>query len=107
MDLLVASMQTGRGAAPCQTTHVPRFPGKYPGTWLAAVGTVVLHSSRLGWLGALAARGGPRHPKGHKDVSSQRADPQWYAEQDAKPASCGTTLRAPAPAGIFFLDTGT
>lgn len=78
MDLLVASMQTGRGAAPSQTTHS------------IALGRVL---SGKGWTRAL---------QGHKNVSLQQADPQWYMVRDAKPASCGTTLRAPAPAGIFF-----
>lgn len=93
MDLLVAAMQTGRVAAQARLTIVPKGVGRYleVGTRLRA------HcGSRIALGPVLSGKGWT------KVYLRRRADPQWYKQQDAKPASCGTTLRAPAPAGIFF-----
>lgn len=93
MDLLVGSMRTWSGSKPDYLgSQVPRY-----------LTCCCRHCGTVSLLGrVLSGKGWTRAPKGHKDVSLQQADPQWYMERDAKPASCGTTLRAPAPAGIFF-----
>lgn len=75
------------------------YLGRYLGTYLPS-----LH--RLLGLVLAAKEVGQSDPI-HENVSPGQADRQWYMERDAKPASCGTTLGAPAPAGIFFLETGT